>query len=120
MVSPGLRSRPSLSESPCFTDRPAESRRVAGATVPAFVERLGAMLSDTRTFAGVAGATIPAFVERTRCPPITSGKAVSPGATVPAFVERSTVSGPPSIPPSVAGATVPAFVERCQVQRTQR
>ena len=138
-MSPGLRSRPSLSVTmdvvrPIVTGTP-QPGCVAGITVPAFVERWNFgthyRLDDarvpafverrsTRRFARVAGITVPAFVER-RLQPIpregaSSARGVA-GITVPAFVERQDAprrtgrwTGPE--PPGVAGITVPAFVER--------
>ena len=61
-VSPGLMSRPSLSgvAVPCLI---SSRRCVAGADVPAFVERAGR--DGDRAMSSVAGADVPAFVERT-------------------------------------------------------
>ena len=61
-MSPGLRSRPSLSE---LGYDPLEHRAggVAGITVPAFVERF-TVFEASPAVSGVAGITVPAFVER--------------------------------------------------------
>ena len=112
--------------------------RVAGTTVPAFVERWTGGSTFCRS-SSVAGTTVPAFVERALRipypPPLHHRVA---GTTVPAFVERwppscACVGGAVVSPglrsrPSlsglstrrhghggrccVAGTTVPAFVER--------
>ena len=120
-VSPGLRSRPSLSaERPGVRCEWSRTRRVAGITVPAFVERTKPWSSPPRRAASVAGITVPAFVERTRAR-IARERAVGSsvaGITVPAFVEREQVADlarAVGSAPSVAGITVPAFVERDQV-----
>ena len=109
---------------------------VAGASVPAFVERSGRGTSTPSTTC-VAGASVPAFVERGRgrcCPairsPVLPGLRSRPllsvgrprrqrqdagrvaGASVPAFVERRAPRPPRDDARSVAGASVPAFVER--------
>ena len=70
---------------------PAEARRVAGITVPAFVERSCAPTSTPGRPAGVAGITVPAFVER--LPLLDHGRQIVllrrvAGIAVPAFVER--------------------------------
>ena len=95
-MSPGLRSRPSLSDlsyeavSPGLRSRPSSihqsiriSSGVAGITVPAFVERRNCSgSSPTRYSAGVAGITVPAFVERVRRswrPDVLIKLGVSPG-----------------------------------------
>ena len=71
-------SRPSLSDG--APDAMGEwPRRVAGADVPAFVERAGHP-TGTPTLGGVAGADVPAFVERPcRRISMRGGVAVSPG-----------------------------------------
>ena len=89
LVSPGLRSRPSLSVLILPRCNATRSTCVAGATVPAFVERDRLAVGVLTVVGGVAGATVPAFVERDS----------------PELHRRASA-------PSVAGATVPAFVER--------
>ena len=88
-VSPGLRSRPSLSDQFDAAARRRPRRGVAGTTVPAFVERVSHRGCSSRSESSVAGTTVPAFVERS---------SVS-FTDIPAFR-------------GVAGTTVPAFVER--------
>ena len=109
-VSPGLRSRPSLSGVGARVSGVGTRARAAGITVPAFVEpglRSRPSLSAynrVRAGHGVAGITVPAFVERGQC--IRDCSLRRPrvaGITVPAFVERSGTR--------VAGITVPAFVD---------
>ena len=137
LVSPGLRSRPSLSAaSPCAT-APRRSR-VAGITVPAFVERASACPAFSDWHSSVAGITVPAFVERSLA--VMVGlliAAVSPGLrsrpslsdekrnrwvglhrqVSPGLRSRPSLSGPRAPAPRalsrrVARITVPAFVER--------
>ena len=63
-VSPGLRSRPSLSVlEHVYYETGAGG--VAGTTVPAFVERYATCKSRYQ-ICRVAGTTVPAFVERVR------------------------------------------------------
>ena len=95
------------------------TRRVAGADVPAFVERHlpPGMAVDPKH---VAGADAPAFVERscrrsTGC--VTRRVA---GADVPAFVERHLPPGMAVDPKHVAGADAPAFVERARSSASTR
>ena len=64
-VSPGLRSRPSLSVPGEERDRAVLRRGVAGTTVPAFVERAKRSTRIGSHTGSVAGTTVPAFVERT-------------------------------------------------------
>ena len=65
-MSLGLMSRPSLSDAQLRHTSHTPTGGVAGADVPAFVER-GADLTDNLadSLQGVAGADVPAFVERT-------------------------------------------------------
>ena len=62
LVSPGLTSRPSLSDAGC-DHRPDVRAGVAGTHVPAFVER-SALLGAWRTGRGVTGTQVLAFVDR--------------------------------------------------------
>ena len=112
-MSPGLRSRPSLSVGYRTGVERDRHGRVAGTTVPAFVERGARDCPAAGCLPGVAGTTVPAFVERYPPPPYWHIFACVAGTTVPAFVERhSTFGGLPIVAPRVAGTTVPAFVER--------
>ena len=115
-VSPGLRSRPSLSDAPARRS-PQQPAGVAGITVPAFVERVTKSAMRMSGRSGVAGITVPAFVERgARALTKSLLTRCVAGITVPAFVERC--SAPPSVDTAaagVAGITVPAFVERQRV-----
>ena len=70
-------------------------RSVAGATVPAFVERAAPGAPPRPSRAGVAGATVPAFVERGERAPVQRRDRGVAGATVPAFVERTCLSSSP-------------------------
>ena len=77
-VSPGLRSRPSLSAQQLFV-RLFNFPSVAGTTVPAFVSGLHRAKFSYRVWC-VAGTTVPAFVERSRSlPGCLSLRHVSPG-----------------------------------------
>ena len=69
LVSPGLRSRPSLSGLCRPRLRRRHRRCVAGTTVPAFVERTQDTSARPAQAARVAGTTVPAFVEREDPPP---------------------------------------------------
>ena len=120
-VSPGLRSRPSLSGQAMRIQLPTGVRRcrVAGTTVPAFVERCrkqgsfllspglhavlrsrpslsgrGQRCRDRLVEPGVAGTTVPAFVERSRDRRRRAAASLRgvAGTTVPAFVERTGIS----------------------------
>ena len=92
-VLPGLRSRPLLSGLACRLAR-LDRRRVAGASVPAFVER-----SRTRASGGSSPAVLPGLRSRPLLSESRSAPALDPalgvaGASVPAFVERSIPSRP--------------------------
>ena len=93
LVSPGLRSRPSLSgtitREPCL-----HLLGVAGTTVPAFVERQG------RRRASADGAVSPGLRSRPSLSVRIARWAAELGA------------------PGVAGTTVPAFVERSRKLQT--
>ena len=90
-VSPGLRSRPSLSDVHREPDADRiRSRSVAGITVPAFVERVTKSAMRMSGRSGVAGITVPAFVERgARALTKSLLTRCVAGITVPAFVERT-------------------------------
>ena len=62
-VLPGLPSRPSLSEAASVGSTLFLSR-VAGATVPALIERRTDEIDDRLAECCVAGATVPALIER--------------------------------------------------------
>ena len=88
-VSPGLRSRPSLSDAPARRS-PQQPAGVAGITVPAFVERVTKSAMRMSGRSGVAGITVPAFVERgARALTKSLLTRCVAGITVPAFVERT-------------------------------
>ena len=136
-VSPGLRSRPSLSARRRPRRRPHRPDGVAGTTVPAFVERGHRQRLRTRSLrvspglrsrpslsglfllflrlrlSCVAGTTVPAFVERRMRSASEADLRVSPGLR-----SRPSLSGRMGYPVQscivwgVAGTTVPAFVER--------
>ena len=81
-MSPGLRSRPSLSAYDRQIAPGRSAAGVAGTTVPAFVERLGEIVHACVGFersSSVAGTTVPAFVERTTDTRPDDGAHVSPG-----------------------------------------
>ena len=79
-LSPGLRSRPSLSEFPDDGLQIETPLPVAGTTVPAFVERRGRRSTTCCRAIAVAGTTVPAFVERQKLG-VTKGEllGLSPG-----------------------------------------
>ena len=113
-MSPGLRSRPSLSG---LTLEPAAVRivqRVAGTTVPAFVERSKLLLLMVPLLTSVAGTTVPAFVERGQRVGRTSALSeVSPGLrSRPSLSVAQALVTTVNLYLGVAGTTVPAFVER--------
>ena len=88
-------------------------RRVAGITVPAFVERGTAFVDFRGHWRCVAGITVPAFVERVMC----KGDQRTVAEVSPGLRSRPSLSGSRSPYPGgprgcVAGITVPAFVER--------
>ena len=95
-VSPGLRSRPSLSgKKATVRATMVHCEGVAGTTVPAFVERtIVARTERPGAQVGVAGTTVPAFVERARgsLTTATSSSGGVAGTTVPAFVERTKIA----------------------------
>ena len=87
--------------------------RVAGTTVPAFVERLGTTPLPRLEAMSVAGTTVPAFVERRRHRPSPLGsRRVSPGLRSRPSLSGTAVVQHRSVVYGVAGTTVPAFVER--------
>ena len=89
-MSPGLMSRPSLSDCRSSLFGGSVVRVSPGADVPAFVERHSADGAPaTWHLSGVAGADVPAFVERWAVRAwLGEPLARVAGADVPAFVER--------------------------------
>ena len=114
-VSPGLMSRPSLSRGSEGAEAGPTSACVAGADVPAFVERAATSSVRLPLHTSVAGADVPAFVER--CSPIPLSNRFS--RVSPGLMSRPSLSADGQLPreadhPGVAGADVPAFVERSE------
>ena len=124
-VSPGLRSRPSLSD-PLSAGVPAARRVSPGLrSRPSLSDGSGTGAFERGVRPGVAGTTVPAFVERRNdhaVPGSGHARRVA-GTTVPAFVERGQIDGlvGSAAAAGVAGTTVPAFVERrLRGRRTRR